>query len=334
MTWRWKISSVPMSLATAVMMPVSSVRSSARRAGPPNIGVWKSATTSIASVAEPPLPSAISRPPASRRSRRTRGGAQQRVAAVVQRLRAQRGDLVGLEQHRLAHVVEDLVEVVLLLAEERIQKARGAGVVDGLGPASLEQAAMVEEDVDELPQQVVERLDDLLADERVGDGGEVELPLGAGVGLEGDRQAAALARRGERRERVGMVAEGHRDVLALGLQRDLVGDRAALAGERQRGQRALADDHRMDELDRDVARVGAVGGRGAEGHETALAREALGHLVAQAREAVGLSGEEAGVGLAALAQQGLHPLGAGAGGRAHTTGRLLHAVAGSWSAWS
>ena len=232
MTWRWKISSVPMSLATAVMMPVSSVRSSARRAGPPNSGVWKSATTSIASVAEPPLPSAMRRPPASRRSRSTRAAPQQRVAAVVQRLRAQRGDLVGLEQHRLAHVVEDVVEVVLLLGEERIEEARRARVVHRLGGAALEQPAMVEEDVDELPQQVVERLDDLLADERVLDRREVELPLGAGSRGEGDRQAAALARRGQRGERVGVVAEAHRDVLALGLQRDLVGDRAALAGDR------------------------------------------------------------------------------------------------------
>ncbi len=86
----------------------------------------------------------------------------------------------------------------------------------------------------------------------------------------------------------GWSPKRHRDVLALGLQRDLVGHGAALAGDRQRGQRALADDHRVDELDRDVARVGAVGGRGAERHEPALAREALGHLVAQAREALGL----------------------------------------------
>ncbi|HEV2785240.1 MAG TPA: SIS domain-containing protein, partial [Solirubrobacteraceae bacterium] len=38
-------------------------------------------------------------------------GAQQRGAAVGERLRAQRRHLVGLEQHRLAHVVEDVVEV-------------------------------------------------------------------------------------------------------------------------------------------------------------------------------------------------------------------------------
>jgi hypothetical protein len=199
---------------------------------------------------------------------------------------------------------------VLLLRQERIQEARGARVVDRLGGAAFEQPAVVEEDVDELPQQVIERLDDLLADERVRDRREVELPFGAGARGERDRQAAALARRGQRRERVRVVAEAHRDVLALGLERDLVGDRAALAGDAERGQRALADDHRMDELDRHVPRVGAVGGGGAERHEPALTREALGHPVTQPREALSLGGEELRVGVAAIAQQGFDPLGA------------------------
>ena len=110
---------------------------------------------------------------------------------------------------------------------------------------------------------------------------EVELPLGAGAAREGDRQAAALARRGQRGEDVRLVAERHRDVLGLGLERDLRRDLPALAGEPERRQRALADDHRVDELDRDVARVGAVGRRRAERDEPPLAREALGHLVAE-----------------------------------------------------
>jgi hypothetical protein len=105
---------------------------------------------------------------------------------------------------------------VLLLGQERIQEARRARVVDRLGGAALEQPAVVEEDVDELPQQVVQRLDDLLADERVRHRREVELPLRAGARRERDRQAAALACRGECGERVGVVAEAHRDVLALG----------------------------------------------------------------------------------------------------------------------
>ena len=51
---------------------------------------------------------------------------------------------------------------------------------------------MVEEDVHELPEHVVERLDELLADRRVGRR-RLELPLGAG-GREREREAAALAR--------------------------------------------------------------------------------------------------------------------------------------------
>ncbi len=47
-----------------------------------------------------------------------------------QRLLAQRADLLGLHQHRAAHVLEDRVELALALVEERIQEARRAGVVD------------------------------------------------------------------------------------------------------------------------------------------------------------------------------------------------------------
>ena len=47
-----------------------------------------------------------------------------------------------------------------------------------------------------------------------------------------------------------------------------------------RGQRALSDDHGMDELDRDVAGVRARRGRSAERDQAAAAGEALGHQVA------------------------------------------------------
>jgi hypothetical protein len=58
-----------MSLASAVRIAASSVRSSTGR-GVQSPGGWrKSAATSIASVAEPPLPSTSSRPPAPKRSR-------------------------------------------------------------------------------------------------------------------------------------------------------------------------------------------------------------------------------------------------------------------------
>ena len=122
-----------------------------------------------------------------------------------------------------------------------------------------------------------------------------------------DREAAALGRRGDRGARLVVGLEGQHDVVGRDQQRDLRGERPALAREPDRGQRALADDHRVDELDRDVARVRARRRRGAERHEPAAAREALRHPVAEAGDAVGLGGEEAAVGLRALGEQRLEP---------------------------
>ena len=82
---------------------------------------------------------------------------------------------------------------------------------------------------------------------------------------------------------------------------------AALAAQRDGGQRALADDHRVDELHRDVAGVRARGGRAAERDQAPAAREALRHPVAQPGDPLGLRLEEALAGLDALADQGVEP---------------------------
>ena len=66
---------------------------------------------------------------------------------------------------------------------------------------------------------------------------------------ERDREAAALAGRGDRRAH---LPEAHGDVVRLAPAAP-----PAPGVERDRRQRALADDHRVHELDRDVARVGA-----------------------------------------------------------------------------
>ena len=163
-TWREKIASVPMSLAIAVRIAESSVRSIAGRLRAAPYGARKSATASIASVAEPPLPSASSLPPRSKLARSAAAALDQRRAVVGQGLRPQRADLPRLHQHRAAHVLDDRLELPLLLAEERIQEARGSGVVHAALLAALEQTAVLEEHVHELPQHVVERLDQLLAD--------------------------------------------------------------------------------------------------------------------------------------------------------------------------
>ena len=176
------------------------------------------------------------------------------------------------------------------------------------GVAALEQPAVVEEDVHELPEHVVERLHELLADRGIANR-RLELPLRAG-GRERERQAAALPRESEGRGGLAAVvarAEADRDVVRLGHQRQLVHQRAALARQSDRGQRALADDHRVHELDGHVPGVGAGRGRAAEGDQPAAAREALGHPVTEAREPLRLGLEELRVCLSALGQRRLEP---------------------------
>ena len=120
-----------MSLAIAVMIAVSAVRSSARRAGQPlrgrrpgEVGDHVHRVGGRAAVAERQQPAAG-----------VEGGAQvgrrgaQGLEAVAERLLAQRADLVGLHRRRGGDVAQDRVEVVLLLAQEGIEEARRADVV-------------------------------------------------------------------------------------------------------------------------------------------------------------------------------------------------------------
>ena len=99
-TWREKIASTPMSLAIAVSTAGSSVRSRARRPR-----ARRSATTSIASVAEPPLPKRQH----ARAQRPRRRGEHRRV--LRQRPLAQRADLRRLELDRAPHVLAHGVQI-------------------------------------------------------------------------------------------------------------------------------------------------------------------------------------------------------------------------------
>ena len=63
----------------------------------------------------------------------------------------------------------------------------------------------------------------------------------------------------------------------------------------------------MDELDRDVADIGARRRGGSDRHQPPSARETLGHPVAAAGHPIGLGLEEAPIRLGALGQQGIQP---------------------------
>ena len=104
------------------------------------------------------------------------------------------------------------------------RKLDAPAVVDGPRRAPLEQAAMLEEDVDQLPQHVVERLDQLLADERVV-ARRLELPFRAGR-RERDREAAARRARSRAPPRSrGRRPERDHDVVRLRQQLHLLGER-------------------------------------------------------------------------------------------------------------
>src|SRR5580692_10235468 len=130
-----------MSFAIAVKIPGSAVRSIAGHVVPTAADARKSATTSIASVAEPPFPSASSLPP---RAKLARSAIAARCSAL-----------------RLSVSVW----------------ARCARIVDATSVAAGEQTATIEEHVHQLPKNVVERLDELLADVTIFARG-LELPLG------------------------------------------------------------------------------------------------------------------------------------------------------------
>ena len=295
MIWRWKSTSAPTSLASAVRIAGSSVRSIAGRAGQPCGAARKSATTSVASVAEPPFPNASSCPPRveARAQRRGRGG--QRVRALGQRLRAQRADLGGLHPDRRADVRDDRLEVGLLLAEERVEEARRPGVVHpprGRGPRAGRGGRRTRAPAPTGGGSAVSTSSCRTNGSSSGGASSHSAPAPL---AEADRQAAARRRGAQRGARLRLAvlgAEGDDDVLGRAQQRDLVRERPAAPGEPERGQRALADDHRMDELDGDVAHVRARRGRDADGHEPPAAREPLGHPVAQPRDPVRRAREE------------------------------------------
>ena len=114
--------------------------------------------------------------------------------------------------------------------------------------------------------------------------------------------------------------ERDRDVVWAREQLDLLGQVATLAGEADRGQRPLAHDHGMDELDRHVPGVGAGRGRAPERDQPAAAGEALRHEMAQPRQPLGLGGEERLVRLGAPLEQLVQPrTGRSGDGRLHAS---------------
>ena len=282
-----------MSLAIAVRIAASSVRSSAGRGRRRRGGARKSATTSIASVAEPPLPSASSRPPASKRARSAAAAAASASALLGQRLLAQRRRPRRPSSAPSARTsARTASRSSSLLGQERVEEARRARVVHRPRGAALEQAAVLEEHVHELPQHVVERLDQLLA-RRTGPPGGANshsAPTGAKAIVRQPRAPRAPAR-----GRLGHVgAEGDHDVVGLGRPASTCAASGAALARPARAPAARAC--RRSPGARTRPRRGARPSAPPACAPSASSRpprgEALGHPVAEPRDPLGLGREE------------------------------------------
>ena len=182
-----------------------------------------------------------------------------RVAPLGEGLLAQLADLLGLHPHRAATSRAPPRG----RSRPRPGTDRGSSTRRRRGPArpaAGEQPAMLEEHVHQLPQHVVTGLHELLPHEGIG-ARRLQLPLGSRPARRrssGNRSARPLERRAI--SRLGRAEREH--VSSGSADRPPGRGAAALAGQPDRRQGALADDHRMDGLDGDMANVRASGGGG------------------------------------------------------------------------
>ena len=157
---------------------------------------------------------------------------------------------------------------------------------------------MLEEDVHQLPQHVVERLDQLLADERVA-ARRLELPLGARRGEAIVRQPRRAARQ---RLRV-LVSASNAITMSSGSASSSTCDR-----DRRRG-RPIAGSARLPTITGWTNSTATwrtserAAGECAQRDQPPAAREALRHPVAELRDPLGLALEEARVGRVAALEQ-------------------------------
>ena len=294
-----------MSLAIAVTIAGSALRSSARRARRRRSAAAREVGDDVHRVGRRTAVAEREQRPAAREDLAQRGGrGRERRAPSLHGLLAQRLDLARLHRHGGAHVGEHGVEVALALAQERVEEARGAGVVAAAlacGPRAGRGARRTRARAPRRCGRRSRRAPGACTGRATADRSPSR------------RRAARTPPSGCRARARARAPPPGRAVLGLAeREHDVLGSRAssatssasalALAEQRERGQRPLADDHRVHELDRDVARVRGAGGRAGAGQQTAAARAALGDGVAQLGDAAGLALEQPRAGLAAGGQ--------------------------------
>ena len=175
MSWRAKIASVPIVGYGRYVGRLGGW--GGRRIVPAGRRVRSLETRSFASVAEPPLPKVMSLPPRSSRSATAR--AIWEMALVSDSAAADRRLFTSCIFWSIEPcTANNLFERLLSFAEEGVKEGRTSHVVALF--------AVLEVDVDRLPEQVVEDLEDLLNDKRVSiRRGEGKLPLPRRLNMSG-----------------------------------------------------------------------------------------------------------------------------------------------------
>ena len=236
-----------MSLAIAVRIAGSSVRSSARRG---QRRARRSATTSIASVADPPLPSASTCRRRRARARSAGGGrastSRPSRSASARAARRPRSPWPAPSARTSAST---RLEVVSALAQERIEEARTRRCrgAPPRGPRAGRGARRRRARAPRARGRASRPAPGATNGSRVG-GRELHSP---------DAPNAIVRQpRPRRRDAAGLAAIlAGPNAIAMSSARRAAPRVRSASPQPERRQRALADDHRVDELDGDVARV-------------------------------------------------------------------------------
>ena len=246
-------------------------------------------------------------PAACRRARSSRAARPRRrrapVAFSVSVCSRSAPDLLGLHQHRAAHVVEHRLELVLALVEERIQEARRAGVVDAALGRALRAGRGARRTRARAPTARGRA-------SRPAPGGctgrssaartPTRRPAGANAIVRQPRsRATAIARRRRPAPKAIAMSSGARE------QRDLAASSPPSPASPIAGSARLPTITGCTNSTATWRASERAAGRAAERDQPPAAREPLGHQVAQARQPLGLGVEEPRVGLRARCQQRL-----------------------------
>ena len=279
---RRKITSVPTSLAMAVIFAGSSASETAGTGFQPD-GRRNAVDGPIVGVGGRSAISKNDQLAAAADALCNRGsGIADLFRFLVRHLRAQLRVVSHFHSDGIGHLGDHVASRLLLAPKKRIEKSGLADVVT--------QLAMLEEDVHRLPERVIENLDQFLLDEWIGVRRRNRCKNLRGRGTR--TSSHPRARAASRAAQTSGSPSGGPNPITMSSGRTIASSHGRKRIERSSaGKRALADDDGMNELDGNVLRVGRIGPL-PKREQAAAAKKAVGHLAACFRQAMRLSREE------------------------------------------